>query len=314
MAKLYIPQVGDKLHLLENWQAKIFNDNTGRNDKVFKALNISIDSQEKADVDVTFPKGTVLRVDRLYVRAPASSFDSITFTVMQCPIKSLNKARFWVKLLDANNIHFEEIKNSIDSYKKIKDVIRFIALSNGMKNSEYLDEKEVNFVAQKIYQYFNEKNNNPLKASFDISQEDYIKNLVLSAPVYRRNEDKTNEYNKISEKIKHFNFPMKVSLSLLPVLDGFVAIYDINQQAIEIEKMLGIYGRIEKSYRIGEVELGSFFSRQKYMIAYDKKAYPTIFSSLVKSNPSDIDFEYQGKKKIFKDLKEFEKFIKSIRV
>jgi hypothetical protein len=58
---------------------------------------------------ITLPKGTVLEVDRVYIRnfnraalEEQDNFDSITFKVV-----GAKKQRFWVKLKDANHIQFK---------------------------------------------------------------------------------------------------------------------------------------------------------------------------------------------------------------
>lgn len=56
-------------------------------------------------IEVTFPVGTQLSVDRIYIRRGAESFNSVTFrTTKICPEKILRSGRFWVKLKDANKI------------------------------------------------------------------------------------------------------------------------------------------------------------------------------------------------------------------
>jgi hypothetical protein len=48
----------------------------------------------------TLPKGTVLELDRIYIRKGAKEFSSTTFKLRK------EKVRFWVKLADANRIEF----------------------------------------------------------------------------------------------------------------------------------------------------------------------------------------------------------------
>ncbi len=76
------------------------------------------------NTQVTLPAKTCLRIDRIYIKKNAPTFDSITFYVEECSIEELNpatkkkngkknkasgfgnkgRARFWVKLKDANRI------------------------------------------------------------------------------------------------------------------------------------------------------------------------------------------------------------------
>jgi hypothetical protein len=54
-------------------------------------------------IDCSLPKGTILTLDRIYVRKGKAGFDSISFIIHKCPIKGI-KGRFWVKLEDANTL------------------------------------------------------------------------------------------------------------------------------------------------------------------------------------------------------------------
>src|ERR1700722_13237118 len=52
----------------------------------------------------TFPKNTILIVDRIYIRAGAEEFSSLTFK-----IPSIKRGRFWAKLEDIHNMEFDII-------------------------------------------------------------------------------------------------------------------------------------------------------------------------------------------------------------
>ena len=64
--------------------------------------------------DAMLPSGTVLIVDRIYIRKGSEDYNSVTFRIEDCPDKRLapkkakgfmkGQARFWVKLADANRI------------------------------------------------------------------------------------------------------------------------------------------------------------------------------------------------------------------
>lgn len=61
----------------------------------------NLESFERATgLIVTFPRGTVLEIDRIYIRKNAAEFSSVTFK-----IREKNKVlRFWAKLEDVNKI------------------------------------------------------------------------------------------------------------------------------------------------------------------------------------------------------------------
>jgi hypothetical protein len=69
-------------------------------------------------IEVTFPAGTVLAVDRIYIRKGSSDYSSITFYAKGLGESELKNRwsgkttkwkvqRFWAKLQDCNNIEFE---------------------------------------------------------------------------------------------------------------------------------------------------------------------------------------------------------------
>jgi hypothetical protein len=79
---------------------------------------------------VTLPEGTVLTVDRYYIRSGANDFDSITFRLPK-PAGKRKKGdpvppsgRFWVKLRDANTIEFEYLREDQPWWFQVADRLR----------------------------------------------------------------------------------------------------------------------------------------------------------------------------------------------
>lgn len=131
--KLYIPTLGSDLRLTENWTFWLHAEH--RNSKLGVILGFRQESQSNWNYSLwsgthpavaisehqlesghvirglqyktSLPKDTVLRVDRIYIRKGSSDFDSVSFRIVECPIKKLCKQRFWVKLEDANQIVFD---------------------------------------------------------------------------------------------------------------------------------------------------------------------------------------------------------------
>jgi len=62
-------------------------------------------SKDQTPIKVSLPKGTVLAVDRIYIRQQASDFDSVTFRLQSTPGGKKGKPRFWAKLSDVNKIN-----------------------------------------------------------------------------------------------------------------------------------------------------------------------------------------------------------------
>lgn len=67
-------------------------------------------------VDVMIPAGSVLNVDRIYIRKNASDFSSVSFYIESSPNADIapilnkkgtsKKKRFWAKLTDVNNLEY----------------------------------------------------------------------------------------------------------------------------------------------------------------------------------------------------------------
>jgi hypothetical protein len=133
--KLYIPEIGDQLELEKEWSFTLHNEY--RNSSLFKKMKYP-----KKDVTMTFPKGTILQVDRIYIRKGASDYSSLTFYVKSGHCKG---ARFWTKLNDCNTMECTQL--SIES----KLIIKFqfmqdhtmLFLSSISKNETIVNTRKV---------------------------------------------------------------------------------------------------------------------------------------------------------------------------
>jgi hypothetical protein len=137
--KFNIPEIGTKVMLAEDWVFPLHHEY--RNDSLFEVLGILHqhdwrNEPNPAPHTITIPKGTVLKVDRIYIRKGKgmSDFSSVTFLM---PGRKTTKrtethlgrniggpadgttftwtanypargVRFWVKLADANAMLLEE--------------------------------------------------------------------------------------------------------------------------------------------------------------------------------------------------------------
>ena len=79
--------------------------------------------------EVWLPRKTCLTIDRIYIRKGSGDYDSITFRIISCPDKKMNKARFWVKLRDANKIscslypvHDEDSRKRLDKHDRFSNL------------------------------------------------------------------------------------------------------------------------------------------------------------------------------------------------
>lgn len=108
--RMFIPTIGTEFKLSEDWTFDLYHEY--RNEKLLEYFNVkkvntysygsSSDSTE-----VTLPKGTVIKVDRIYVKKGNSAYDSVT--VYATIEGEKRKRRFWVKLNDFNQIEGEDI-------------------------------------------------------------------------------------------------------------------------------------------------------------------------------------------------------------
>ena len=135
MPKLYIPSIGDTITLTKPWAFQLTYE--WRNKSLWEHLG----KEKREDFNwrkprnplpVTLPKGTKLKLDRIYIRKGRKPYDSISFNLVgakterrtvtttiniytggynQPPLfrphsykTSAQQVRFWVKLEDANKI------------------------------------------------------------------------------------------------------------------------------------------------------------------------------------------------------------------
>ena len=119
--KMHVPRVGDRIKLAADWSFDLYSES--RNYEFFKAqypqTQVTNSYAWRGSLTValtTLPVGTVLRVERVFVRATnqgrdkEDSYDSLTFRVIDQ--KGKGAGRFWVKLPDANRIQFELVNSS----------------------------------------------------------------------------------------------------------------------------------------------------------------------------------------------------------
>lgn len=114
--KLFIPTVGTVLRLTENWQLYLYAEY--RNAALFSIfVNPEINRNNfyryypyncNSAVPILLPKGSVLTIDRIYIRKNLKSFDSVSFR-LKCEDLKIKNKRFWAKLDDVNKIECEVI-------------------------------------------------------------------------------------------------------------------------------------------------------------------------------------------------------------
>lgn len=144
--KIFIPEIGTELKLDANWTFKLYNED--RNRGILERMGLEADyspriwDPENSDreylkeriegrgfkrdlhsvswgsidrwvidtyVDCTLLAGTVLKIDRIYIRKGKEEYSSLTFFIIDSPDplfseKKGPKRRFWAKLDDVKEI------------------------------------------------------------------------------------------------------------------------------------------------------------------------------------------------------------------
>lgn len=100
-----IPTIGTTLKLLSPWTFFLYNE--GRN--LTFARRVFTTAENKGAL--TIQAGTILKVDRIYIRQNLKDFDSITFVIKKSDQLDLYntkiKGRFWARLADVNRMVVE---------------------------------------------------------------------------------------------------------------------------------------------------------------------------------------------------------------
>jgi hypothetical protein len=97
--RIWIPSLGDKLILKSDWTFALHCEQ--RNKSLMKYFEMPVTGFSCMVGEpkiVTLPKGTILKVDRIFIRQGAEGYNSVTFRW------SASKCRFWVKLYDVNKM------------------------------------------------------------------------------------------------------------------------------------------------------------------------------------------------------------------
>lgn len=116
MPALFLPSIKDKLELQVDLEVGIRWES--RNEKFIEVINPEkyleikkLNYQERRDVKhstyIIIPAGTILTVDRIYIRNNAKDFDSVTFRHDKKDKKKTGSefphGRFWLNLSEIND-------------------------------------------------------------------------------------------------------------------------------------------------------------------------------------------------------------------
>ena len=136
--QFYIPSVTDQIRLTADWEFPLFFES--RNDSLLTRIkpDVTYGYRDRGSILAVLKAGTVLQVDRIYIRKGKGEWDSVTFWIKFAPgDKDRRKvvrrssycheqqlqgvdptqemkfkgARFWAKLEDVNAIEFEKVSD-----------------------------------------------------------------------------------------------------------------------------------------------------------------------------------------------------------
>lgn len=107
--QLYIPNIGEKIILAADWTFRLFNERRCQPFDDCPAPAQIVDNPTYFLSQVkhcTLPAGTVLMVDRVYLRQGLDEFASISFRIVStsAPWIAKQRKRFWAKLDDVNQM------------------------------------------------------------------------------------------------------------------------------------------------------------------------------------------------------------------
>jgi hypothetical protein len=112
--KFFIPTIGTKIRLIYKWEFRLFKER--RNRTLLQAKKLidpelpyyyPLYSETNGYHLTSLPEGSVLTVDRIYVRKGAPEYDSVSFVLQAKSAGYTGRIRFWVKLKDLDEMEFE---------------------------------------------------------------------------------------------------------------------------------------------------------------------------------------------------------------
>jgi len=138
--QFYIPEISDEIRLLADWQFNLHNEE--RNTSLSKFLNVGfppVNWQTRNDppVLVVIPAGTILVIDRVYIRKGQSDFSSITFRWKGASNPSYMKERADYSVLIARGTATTPTTYGTRQVKVPKEQIRFWAKLDDVNKIEY---------------------------------------------------------------------------------------------------------------------------------------------------------------------------------
>jgi hypothetical protein len=115
--KLFVPTIGTRIQLTNEWTFTVHdeqrNKTLGQYQDCPSVFSLHWQSHNKKMGKFTMPAGTILVVERVFIRDKLQDFDSLTFgvesttAVIDPSIAKPKRVRFWAKLNECNDIEFD---------------------------------------------------------------------------------------------------------------------------------------------------------------------------------------------------------------
>ena len=135
--RFYVPEIGDQLRLTADWTFGLYNEDRNSSLMEFIGDTRTVEYYNTyGSIPCTIPAGSILKVDRIYIRKGKGDYSSLTFLWKDMRVKPkivdrkithhyglgippdtkiiqekipARPVRFWAKLDDVNKIEFDPV-------------------------------------------------------------------------------------------------------------------------------------------------------------------------------------------------------------
>ena len=114
MAKMFIPALNTKLQVTKDWDISLFCDQRNRTlwdlaSGMTEMARIPLIHRKGQMAVVRIPEGSILTVDRVYIRKDQEGYNSVTLRGWVEVRGTTHRVRFWVMLADFNKLEAEVV-------------------------------------------------------------------------------------------------------------------------------------------------------------------------------------------------------------
>lgn len=102
--QMFIPPLGTVIKLSCPWTFNLHRES--RNWSMLEHFSLPTGYYDPKVQLVTIPFGAELKIDRIYIKKSAPSYNSVTFSWLKHSIPLKRNLRFWAKLDEVNKIEF----------------------------------------------------------------------------------------------------------------------------------------------------------------------------------------------------------------